>query len=246
MVYVRTQSATELLGNVCSLYGRHFLRLIAAFALIGFPTLLIENYLVVSGSTPLTVAGFAIGLMGMVLAYGALITVVSEICVGVLPNLPRAYRRMFRYSVPLLIASLLQVLAIIVGMLLLIVPGIVAVVFLMFVTPVIVLERKTAIAAIGRSCQLARQFFWRNLGLLAVGAVVSGIIGGILGGVVGFVGGLLQLEPRTFVLLFGSFNAMLYSLIIPVSLLLNVLMYYDLRARKEGYDPTQLTQELQV
>jgi len=117
--------------------------------------------------------------------------------------------------------------------LLLIVPG----VFLLTrwtVAPVAaVVERRGASSALGRSFTLVRGLFWHTLGALFLGglavAIVSGVLdagGLLLAGIAGPVGfGLREL-----------WSTAVSAAAAPYPACLLVLLYYDLRARKEGLD----------
>jgi len=245
MSYIRSQSSGELLSNTFTLYRRHFLAVVTAFALLGFPTLLAQGLAPLAGSWMLIIGAMLVSLVTSTLSFAAMITVISDACVGLEPDLRRAYRRMWRYFVPLLIAGLLQGLAIFLGFALLLVPGVIALVLFMFVSPVVILERRSGIDALRRSASLAKNFFWRNLGLVAVLMLICGVAGGVLGFTLGIVKAVSEMELTMYMMLYAIVMAVFQTIFLPLGLILNLLLYYDLRARKEAYDLDQLSQELQ-
>lgn len=245
MTYVRNQTAGELFRNAFSLYGKHFGIIVAAFALAGLPALAVHYLAQNTKSWEVIIPAMLLEFVATSLAFAAMITVISDICVGVVPNLGRAYRRMWRYLLPLLLAGFLQTVAVILGFALLILPGIAAFIFLMFVTPVVVLEHKTGFSALRRSASLVRNFFWRNFAVLAAMALLAAILGGLLGGTFFLVSAAVGLEKATYIHALEILKAVIQMLVLPLGLTLNLLMYYDLRVRKEAYDLEQLTQELQ-
>jgi hypothetical protein len=243
--YIRTQSSGELLSNTFALYRRHFLIVVAAFAMLGFPALLAQHLAPLAGSIKLVVVLALVSMVTSTLAYAAMLTIISDACVGLEPDLRRAYRRMWRYFIPLIIAGVLQGLAILLGLVLLLIPGVIALVFFMFVSPVVILERRSGFEALRRSASLGKNFFWRNLGLVAVIAVIGAIAGGIIGATLEGVRVASEMTQTTFIILYGSVMAVLHTVVMPLGLTLNLLLYYDLRVRKEAYDLDQLSQELQ-
>jgi hypothetical protein len=245
MSYIRSQSSGELLSNTFALYRRHFMTVVAAFALLGLPTLLAQGLAPLAGSMMLMIGAVLVSIVTTTLSFAAVITIISDACVGLEPDLRRAYRRMWRYVVPLLIAGLLQSLAILLGFALLVVPGVIALVLFMFVSPVVILERRSGIGALRRSASLVKNFFWRNLGLVAVFMLICGVMGAILGFSLGIVRVAGNMELVPFMMLYATVMAVFQTFLVPVGLILNLLLYYDLRARKEAYDLDQLSQELQ-
>jgi hypothetical protein len=97
---------------------------------------------------------------------------------GVLAKVPRVI-------LPLFAVALVQAFALLVGLVLLVVPGLVAYTYFAVVGPVVVAERPGFRATFGRSARLVRGNAWRVfaivLGLEVAAAVVGLVIGLILG-----------------------------------------------------------------
>jgi hypothetical protein len=127
------------------------------------------------------------------------------------------------------------------GLLLLIIPGIIAAVRLTLAPAVVVVEDVRGTKAIGRSWNLTAGHFWRVLGTL----ILSGIITAVGAAIIQIPAELIttMIGPDGWpVSALGS--AVASALITPFSLLIVVLLYFDLRVRKEGYDIEVMAQEL--
>jgi hypothetical protein len=117
-------------------------------------------------------------------------------------------------------------------------------VMLSMVTPVVVLERQRPLAALARSWRLVRRSFWRVFGILLLVAVIVGIAGLILGLPFTFAAGAASfgnlgqaLQPG----ITGHFISAVGGIVsgtvtIPISAGVTVLLYVDLRMRREGLD----------
>jgi len=107
-----------------------------------------------------------------------------------------------------------------------------------FVIPVIVVERRDPIAAIGRSWRLVTSVFWRVLGVAAILFLLSLIFQLMAGVMSGFVAAMFsQIDQFT---ISQTLNLLItYAiemLLIPLFMITYTLLYFDTRIRKEGYD----------
>ena len=106
----------------------------------------------------------------------------SDICLGNAPSIKRSYAKILASCVLLLlVTNILYVLALAVGMVLLVIPGLVLYIWLILSSSVVVLERKSAVTAFKRSKQLGDGSHWRNAGLVLLLAIIMGVISGIAG-----------------------------------------------------------------
>jgi Membrane domain of glycerophosphoryl diester phosphodiesterase len=109
-------------------------------------------------------------------------------------------------------------------------------------TPVVVLERRNARAAVRRSWQLSRQSFWRLFGILLLAGILVAIAGYIVE--IPFVvlqyvlhGGFTSLYPSVAGVIVGGLGGIVAGAITrPVIAGVVVLLYIDMRMRKEGLD----------
>ena len=144
----------------------------------------------------------------------------------------------------ILVTNHMQVFLTALALMFLIVPCIIAVIWMMFATPVVVLEGKWGMQAIRRSRSLGKgaykKIFFTCLVLLCmifVSSTLFGFIAGFAMAVLPF--GLDAVAEGNRLLKIISSN-----LALPLMLIAIVLLYYDLRAKKEAYDRTALAQEL--
>lgn len=135
-------------------------------------------------------------------------------------------------------ATMLYSVAVIVGFILLIVPGVyLAGQYCMYMMAVVG-ENRGPIASLSRSRALVAGMWWRTTTVLTVGiliymvlALAAGFMGGIAlsvlgGGERGGMGSILEV----------LIHALIYALAAPVSLAIFVVQFFDLRLRKEGGD----------
>jgi hypothetical protein len=138
--------------------------------------------------------------------------------------------------------SVTSSLLIVVGFLLLIVPGFILMSGLMLGTVVTVLETPAStVAALGRSWELSKGYRVKVLAtlfcvfvMLMVPTVVVGALWAVLGSFAGGSGGLAMQILSTVLALF----------IYPFFYTVITVLYYDLRVRKEGFDLELLASQL--
>ena len=112
--------------------------------------------------------------------------------------------------------------------------------------PVVVLERQGPVAALARSWRLVRRSFWRVLGILLLAAIVVAVAGfvlqlpfSVLEAIAGGSGGVLGLTASRSVVavIIGAVGSIVSGAVTrPISAGVTVLLYLDMRMRKEGLD----------
>ena len=117
-------------------------------------------------------------------------------------------------------------LAVLGGFILLIIPGIIFLVMFSVAIPALVVENLRGTDAMSRSWNLVKGSFWHALGLI----IVAGIITAVVGGIVGAIGGAIS--DNWFVV--WIFQAIAQIITAPFTALVSVLLYLDLRARREA------------
>src|SRR4051794_32742795 len=93
--FLQPQSLGSIIRNTITIYLRNWGTICLIFILPLLPVAVIRAVLVVQGSTGWAVTFFLIQLLGSILVGAALIIAVADICLGLKPNLRRAYRRGF-------------------------------------------------------------------------------------------------------------------------------------------------------
>jgi Membrane domain of glycerophosphoryl diester phosphodiesterase len=209
-----------------------------------------------------------LGLLGTVVVTGALTWFVAEYYVGRTPTAGEAVRLGLRRTPATIGSYILSVLASIVIAIpaivfigigaaadstLLIVIGAIALFvafFWLFIrlscaVPAIIVERLGAAASLKRSFALVKGFFWKVLGTLLVTnfliGIVAAVISAVITGVLGALGGGNKGFAFVWQAIAGTVAAAITT---PVSAAVAVLLYIDLRIRKEGFDLEVLSASL--
>lgn len=240
--FVKESTVGEIIGDTFRLYFRNLLPL---FLISLVPALPFDLLVAIGTSTQnvgLTVVGQALALAADVFVYGAITVAVSDICVGNRPTLKRSFSAIGRVLGRYLGTYALTMLIFLIGLALLVVPGLVAAVLLMFTLPVAVIERKRPIAAITRSIALGKGFYWRNFGVQMLALLVAIAAFGLLIAVVAMAAVVLGVEPEGFG--FSLLMSVASDFATPLMQIPLVLLYYDMRVRKEFFDGAALSQEM--
>jgi len=145
-------------------------------------------------------------------------------------------------------ASILVGLIVAVGFVLLIVPGVIFLLIYAITTPAIVLEGVKAREGMRRSRSLVKG----NLGKVFVILLVVAILSWIVGAVLGFGAEVLVKAAGMEAISTGAvvtkqaFSIVSDVLVMPIGAAASILLYYDLRIRKEGFDLEMLAQSLDL
>jgi hypothetical protein len=211
--------------------------MVAIGAVLRAPFSLFRLY--ASGSDLLPIAVVLDGIAAFFIAL-PLTVAVSDICISIKPGVLRSYQRTFKNPGRVLGTYLAATLLSIVAFLALIIPGLIVSAFYMFVGPVVILEQLGGRAAFKRSRELGRGYYLRNVGVFLVVLIilllVLFLVGAIVGLAVGMMGGTeftVQVVVLPFALCLSPLMAM------PL-----ILLYYDMRSRKEDYGAPQLAEDM--
>ncbi|PYJ29007.1 MAG: hypothetical protein DME89_04790 [Verrucomicrobia bacterium] len=238
--YVREQTVGELIRNTFAIYGRGFSVIFLTYFLPVFPVNLCVTEAQIAGAKGLYLLGTFVSVFVSLIACGAITIAISDMCLGNKPSVARSYGKIFGEMLgKLFVANLLQTLFVLIGLILLIVPGVIAAVWLLLTPSVVILEGLGGMNALKRSKALGQGFYWRNFGVFLLVMVICVVLGGILGAIFGAIFGAML----------GNFGGRLVyvlaqTLSAPLSLVMVVLLYYDLRVRKEAYDAAALAEDL--
>ncbi|MEM9966413.1 MAG: hypothetical protein AAGC58_13820 [Asticcacaulis sp.] len=176
----------------------------------------------------------ALGLFGILsmLFYFINMSVVTELTVTRAVNRPfdigPALKRSLINIVPLFIVMILCGLAIMLGFILLIIPGIIVSLALSVAIPAYVAESRTGIIdALKRSWELTKNHRWAILLIF----ILIGIFGAIFGGIIQAVSMIFAAQSPALIIGLNSIIEGLYTLI---STVFTVVIYVVLRESKEG------------
>ncbi len=162
-------------------------------------------------------------LLATALVQAFAVNAVSDLQDGV-PDFSRAelFRQAARVAGPVALGSILLGLGVAVGLILLVIPGLIALTFWAVVVPVLVVERPGVIRAFGRSVKLVRGQAWTVFGI-GILAFLIVIVAGIL---VGIVANLVNIEE-----LIGTplTEALIDALFTPFAAVGLSILYFELR-----------------
>jgi hypothetical protein len=255
-------STREILINALRLYVRHFLRLLGV-SVVGYGILLLVCVIFFSvvivavalvwtalgqpmpeSSEPLVlvVAFLLVLLIAFFLAGFATTVLTAPLTIAVSEMVVADYdfqtvRRTVISSrlVHLVLTVVLQSLIILLGFLVFVIPGIYLAVSYSLTTVAVMLEDKNGWAAMRRSRQLVRGFWWKAFGVLVLSVLPVGLVLAVAG--TALTAGTLEAEQT---LLLGGV-IFLFVLLLPVfPAIVQVLLYYDLRSRKGAFNAKTL------
>jgi hypothetical protein len=235
MEYLQPQSFGSVLRNSFGIYFRHWTTVVATTATLTAPFGLLRLYASNSVGGSLLAIAYVFEFMAGYCVALPLTVAISDICIGVKPSVPRSYQRAFKNPGRVLGTILPFSLLSLVATLALIIPGFIVGTLYMFVAPVVILEQLGGRAAFKRSRELGRGHYLRNLGVAVVAYLIVGLLlglpAGFLTAVVGDATAQVLMLPISICL-------------IPLILMPGILLYYDMRSRKEDYGAPQLAEDL--
>lgn len=230
--YLRELSFSEIFRGSFKIYFHHFFTILLLYALPVYPISYLMGEATVHSEWGLYIILFIIGLLMSSLAYAAITVTLSDICLGNKPGIIRSYKYVFGPMIwKLLATNLLQILIITIGLALLVVPGVIFMFWLVFVSIIVILENTWGIAALKRSKSLGKDYYLRTFGLILCMIIV----------LLPLTVPLTLLQGQLPIALTIAIQVMLQ----PLGIIILVLSYYDLRARKEAFDTVALAEDLQ-
>jgi hypothetical protein len=178
--------------------------------------------------------GSLIGIVGLFWLQGALVEAVSDVRDGRADlTMGDTFKRAQPHIGRLAIAGILAGLAIAIGLVLLIVPGLYLMTIWSVLIPVIVLERRGVMEAFGRSRELVSGNGWNVFGVIVLSFLILIAAGIVIGIALVWLGGVLGVFIR---------NVVSNTLTAPFVALAWTLMYYKLHELKEP-EPAMATAE---
>lgn len=249
----------ELIDAAIRLYRTEWKVLIGIAAFVLVPVTLIESYVTRSLSDPLAqsplispdelnAAILAIGVIAVAeivfiqpFMVAAFARAATSAYLGEPVSIGSTYRFALTRVLAILWISILTFLALMVGLVLLVLPVFLVLVRTSFASTVLVVEGLRGTRAMGRSWRLASGHFWRLFGTLILATLIAGIVSTILA-IPGELIATALGEQGWPVRALG--NSLAAVLVTPFNTLIIILLYFDLRIRKEGFDIEVMTQEL--
>jgi hypothetical protein len=246
---LRPRGVGDILSDAFELYRRHWQNLIVIVAVIVIPLTLLQVLIgdawirngigadttgdnLVSGALASLVL-VAVSVLMWTILEGAITRAAAGTFLGRDLEIGESYRFGLTRFWSIVLIAVLSALAIAGGFILLIVPGFIVLAHLACAIPALVIEDKRGSAALGRSWNLVKGFGWKVFGTIIVAGLISGVVNGVLTAPFGdsYAGRAVA----------GSIASVLTM---PYLALVGVLIYLDLRVRKEQYSAAQLDRDL--
>jgi hypothetical protein len=202
------------------------------------------SWMIFSGGIGLIVTGI-LRMLGHVLCRGALIKSVSETYLGNDITVGQAYRFVWPKFLTLILAGIFVVLVVYLGLLLLVVPGIIFSLWFALTTPAIVVENLKAIKGMERSKALASGNLGKIFSIAFLIIVISWVVTMTFVYAGSFLCGILFSKNMLLMTFSTQLIAIIVQiLIVPIGAIAYILLYYDLRIRKEGFDLVMLANSI--
>lgn len=192
-------------------------------------------------------AGFGLiallALLAGVFATAACFRALSEAYLGRVPDWRESYRFAGPRFLSLLWVFVLVAIAVTVGLIGLLVGAVVVYVYLSVAAPVVLAEDVRGTAALRRSWRLVRGRWRACFGVLVVGLILTGVITAGLAAVTALVvPGESDSVGR--IVADGLAGLVSSAVTTPLTAAFTVVLYFDLRVRKEGFDLELLAERL--
>jgi hypothetical protein len=244
----------EILSTAFQLYRRHWRTLLAIAGVVVVPLTLLQyllgdwlrsrgevtSYQQISTATwAVGAAGLVAGLAGLLMYLvltGAITRAVAAEVAGEDPSLEQSYRFGFHRLGSVLLVSVLVGLATLGGLILFILPGIYIGVRLAVSVEALVVEGRRGTQAMGRSWELVGGHWWHAFGALVVAGLLTGVVNAVITTPFNNTGWFVQAVAA----------AVATVITLPYGVLVGVLLYLDLRARKEQLTLERLRTDLQA
>jgi len=264
--YLQEQTIAEVVKNAIHIYRTYFRKFFFSYFLLVLPATFLgfagvafsgENFLL--GLAVYETVGFVAASVASLIV----ILVVSDICLGEPPSVKRAWKHISVFLLvkllltSLLVYSLFSMVAVIgLGLVflldkvpllsfayliyfifvLVLIPVLVS--LFLFVPAIVVLENRWAFPALKRSVTLGYGYHVRNFVIVCMMFVLVTVLPFMLYIVSFFTGS--EWAPALGICLYYVIG----FLIQPLGLIYIILLYYDIRVRKEGYDSAALAEDL--
>ena len=175
------------------------------------------------------------------IASGATTYAISERYLGNDVTIGAALRRGLSHFWPLSIAQITATIRVVFGFFLLVIPGILWMLSYSLVVPVILVEGQKALPSLRRSSDLIKGFRGKAFCIL----LVVNLLQVVLAGGVGVIAGMLfNTETGAGSMLSSALNNLLSIFLTPLGIVAAILLYYDMRIRKEGFDLEMLSRAI--
>lgn len=237
-----------VIGSSIGVYARNFISFTILALLIGAINLVVG---VTTSQDPATAAlgqmnytAMGIGVLALFIVSGltqaAIIYGTFQDLRGQKAGIGDCIARGLATMIPVIVGSILASVAIGIGVIFFIIPGIILALMWWVYIPVIVVEGKGIMGSFGRSSELTRGRRWHILGLLIVIVLISFVVNFIIGLVIGI--GIVSSGASDSLMTLTVVQYVVTSVVTAFGAVLVAVCYYYLRAEKEGIDVNDIAQ----
>jgi hypothetical protein len=226
--------------RIFSFYGSQFTLLIPAALVLFIPIALINGLLLSTGGVLVALLSAALSLIATFWYQGMVVEATRDILDGRRDHtIGSLFSSASPFIAPLIGVGILAGIAIGIGLVLLIIPGLYLLTIWAVIVPVIVIERVGVFDSFGRSRELVRGSGWQVFGVIVVIFLVSFIVRAIIGAIIGGI------SDDSFAG-YAAVDLIVNVLLVPLSALAATVMYFELRRVKgdalpeEGGAPSPL------
>lgn len=168
------------------------------------------------------------------LTNGALTIAAADRILGGQAESREVWMLLFRRLGKLLSAVIPAAIVVTIGFVFFLIPGLVLALFFSFVSPVVLIEGLGGRAALERSTTLVRSD-WLRVALLLVGIAAVGWVGHLVASL---------LVPRGSIFMASLVSDLTTMVMLPVPVLGTVLLYFDIRRKRDGFTNDNLRADL--
>jgi uncharacterized membrane protein len=223
----------QVFSQASAVFSRHFLMFFVVALVAALPRVLLEaeGGAVGAQAAGRIIIGLFLSLVLGTLAQAVLVYGAFQDMRGRPVNLADCLRIGLGRFFAIIGLAICMSIGIMIGTLLLIVPGIILAVMWFVATPACVVEQLGPMSAMGRSSELTKGHRWKIFGMWLLVVIGALIISVIIGAVLGLAGSsvLVTLGTLAWTGVWGAFYAIFV-----------VVTYHDLRVAKEGVDVHQI------
>jgi hypothetical protein len=182
-----------------------------------------------------TLVAVMLTLLAQTIATGACFKAVADAYLGRVPSWRRSLVEVLRRLHSIIWVSLLAFFLGALGLVLCIAPGIWLYVSWTVAVPALLTEGVKGRKALGRSFRLVKGFWWRTLAIVLLGSFLAGILQAAIGGVLTAIA--FATDSAVVDVVTSTLSAVAAGAItVPFVAAVTIVLYVDLRVRKEGFD----------
>jgi flagellar biosynthesis protein FliQ len=184
-----------------------------------------------------------LGLLAQTIATGACFKAVTDAYLGRAPSWQGSTTFVLRRLHSILWISFLTYLLGGLALLACIAPGVWLFIAWTVAIPAFLTEGVKGRRALGRSFRLVRHFWWRTFAIIILGTILASLVSGLL---VGLLTAVTFTSDNTLAFVIANFVASVAAgvLTTPFIAAVTIVLYIDLRVRKEGFDLALLAERL--